>query len=797
MEPTVFQALFHAAVQHEVFHSLKNHPHKADDPEALQLHHDAVHHAHADSAVGHFGQRPQRHIVLEQDVQVGLALFDAAAQQGAQHSSRQPADGAASVPHLAQRHVAVDVHLVLRDGTAQQRLKLRVRHVLHLRSAVMLQIFARIGVGCAGARHRDSGSQADIGAGSTHQQLIAAALHLPAVGLDIPVAERLIVQRDGDGLALSGFQLHLGKALQLLDRAENFCIPALLGALLFSGVAEAAPSIYPVDTARFLGGSRFDFKVEFDGELAEKDAKVLINGQDAKAVLGAKPEFIAKEKGADASALLLRGASLKPGQYKVTVESPTGKASANWDVYGTPDKPVAKNVILLIADGLSMGHRTSARLMSKGVTNGMYNGKLSMDTLPYTAMLGTCSVDSIAADSANTASAYMTGHKSSVNALGVYADRTPDSLDDPKQETIAELLRRTTGKSIGVVSDAEIEDATPASVVGHTRRRADKAEIVDMFYSVKPDVIIGGGSAYFLPQNVPGSKRKDDKNYVEMFQKEGYALATSNTELSKAVKGNPDKLLGLFHTGNMDGVLDRKFLKKGTVSKFPDQPDLTDSMRAALSVLSKNPEGFFLMLEAGLVDKYSHPLDWERAVYDTIMFDKVVAMAQEFCDKNPDTLLIVTGDHTHSISVIGTVDDNLPGELMRDKVGIYAEAGYPAYKDRNGDGYPDDVNVSKRLAVFIGNYPDYYETYRPKMDGPFVPSVKDEKGHYIANAAYKDVPGAQLRIGNLPRTESTGVHSIDDLVVGARGPHADAFRGFMNSTEVFRIMSEALALGNK
>ena len=79
-----------------------------------------------------------------------------------------------------------------------------------------------------------------------------------------------------------------------------------------------------------------------------------------------------------------------------------------------------------------MGHRTSARLMSKGVTNGMYNGKLSMDTLPYTAMLGTCSVDSIAADSANTASAYMTGHKSSVNALGVYADRTPDSLDDPR-----------------------------------------------------------------------------------------------------------------------------------------------------------------------------------------------------------------------------------------------------------------------------------------------------------------------------------------------------------------------------
>ena len=574
-------------------------------------------------------------------------------------------------------------------------------------------------------------------------------------------------------------------------------IPALLGVMLLSGAAQAATNIYPVDTARFLGGSRFDFKVEFDAVIDEKDAKVLINGKDAASVLGAKPSFIRQEKGADASALLLRGAALKPGTYKVTAESPSGKAVATWDVYGTPEKAAAKNVILLVADGLSMGHRTSARLMSKGVTNGMYNGTLSMDTLPYTAMLGTCSVDSIAADSANTASAYMTGHKSSVNALGVYADRTPDSLDDPRQETIAELLRRSTGKSIGVVTDAEIEDATPASVVGHTRRRADKAEIVGMFYDVRPDVILGGGSAYFLPQSVPGSKRKDDKNYVEMFQKAGYSLATSNTELSTLMKEPPKKLLGLFHTGNLDGVLDRKFLKKGTVSKFPDQPDLTDSMRAALAVLSQNPEGFFLMLEAGLVDKYSHPLDWERAVYDTIMFDKVVAIAQEFCDKNPDTLLIVTGDHTHSISVIGTVDDKRPGELMRDKVGIYADAGYPDYKDEDGDGYPDKVDVSKRLAVFIGNYPDYYETYRPKLDGPFVPAVKDENGKYIANAAYKDVPGAQLRIGNLPRTESTGVHSIDDLVVGARGPNADAFRGFMNSTELFRIMAEALALGNK
>ncbi len=572
-------------------------------------------------------------------------------------------------------------------------------------------------------------------------------------------------------------------------------MPLCLGMALLTATAQAAPSIYPVDTARFLGTSKFDFKVEFDRELSQSDIDVRINGKSVADVFGAKPEFIKNEEG-KGSAIILRNVSLAPGKYAVSAKDGKEEASAKWDVYGTPEKAKAKNVILLIADGLSMGHRTGARLLSKGVTNGMYNGYLSMDTLPYTGMLGTCSVDSIAADSANTASAYMTGHKSSVNAIGVYADRTKDPFDDPHQENIAELLRRKTNKSIGIVSDAEIEDATPAAVVSHTRKRSEKAAIVGMFAKIRPEVLIGGGSAYFLPRTVPGSKRKDEKDYVEDFRKAGYTLATTRTELVSVMDKNPDRLLGLFHTGNLDGALDRKQLKKGTVSKFPDQPDLTDSMNAALKVLSKNPNGFFLMLEAGLVDKYTHPLDWERAIYDTIMFDKVVAQAQAFCDANPDTLLIVTGDHTHALSIIGTVDDNLPGELMRDKVGIYGAAGYPNYKDADGDGYPDDVNVSKRLAAFIGNYPDHYETYRPKLDGPFVPAVKDENGHYIANAAYKDIPGAQFVPGNLPRTESTGVHAIDDLVVGARGPNADQIHGFMNSTEIFRIMAEAMALGH-
>ena len=579
-------------------------------------------------------------------------------------------------------------------------------------------------------------------------------------------------------------------------KATTAAVSAAMLSLLCTTQASAA-QIYPVDQARFMTNARFDFKVELDSAMARKNVTVQINGEDYSKTLSGKEVWVEKEDGVHGAALMVRDVEIKkPGRYTVTVKSAEGEQTAHWDIYSTPEKPVAKNVILLIADGLSVGHRTAARILSKGVTNGMYNAPLAMDDMPHMALLGTSSVDTIAADSANTASAYMTGHKSSVNALGVYADRTKASQDDPKQETIAEIIRRKTDMAVGVVSDAEIEDATPASVVSHTRRRNDKADIVGMFYNVKPEVVLGGGSAYFLPKETPGSKRKDSVNYIEKFSEAGYHLVTDRTALNQVVTGEtPDRLLGLFHTGNMDGWIDRHQWKGNTVKKFPNQPDLTESFDAAVKVLEKNDKGFFLMLEAGLVDKYSHPLDWTRSVADTIAFDKVVERAKAYCEKHPDTLLIVTGDHTHSISVAGTVDDNKPGDDMREKVGVYADAGYPNYEDKDKDGFPDNFQPSKRLAVFFGAHPDYYETYRSFPDATFTPAVKDEKGNYVANAQYKDVEGAHFVEGNLPRNESQGVHTVDDLVVTAQGPNADKIRGFMNSTEVFHVMAEALALG--
>ncbi len=576
-------------------------------------------------------------------------------------------------------------------------------------------------------------------------------------------------------------------------------ILALASATFLAGAANAA-TVYPIDRATILIGSPFDFKVEFDAVVKPEDVKVTVNGKDYAEIFGKAAEFVAEEKGAEdkvlGSALILRDLAIgTAGSYKVEVSAGGETQSVNWDVYETVAQPKAKNIIFLIADGLSVAHRTGARIMSKGMTEGKANGRLAMDDIPPVAFIGTSSTHSIATDSANTMSAYMTGHKSRVNALGVYADRTPASLDDPKVETIAEALRRNTKKSIGIVTTSEVEDATPAALVAHTRKRADKADIVGMMLDVKPDVLLGGGSAYFLSKDVPGSKRKDDKDYIAEFRNADYAIATDKAELDAAAGSNQERLLGLFHTGNLDVTLDREFLKKGTVDKFPNQPGLVDMTKTALDKLSKNPEGFFLMVEAASVDKMSHPLDWDRALVETIEFDKAVGIAREFAEKNPDTLIIVTGDHTHGVAIIGTVDDEKPGEEMREKVGTYDSAGFPNYEDKDGDGYPDRIDVSRRLFLAANNGPDHYETFRPKLDGPFVPAVQNEAKEYVANEAYKDVPGAVFVPGNIPKEDDTGVHAVDDVVLQAAGPGSEGFRGYMEQSDVYRVLADAFALG--
>lgn len=582
-------------------------------------------------------------------------------------------------------------------------------------------------------------------------------------------------------------------------RFKPVSLTVALCAAAFSATC-AAQTIFPLTRADILAGSKFDFKVEFDSVLDAAQVKVTINAQDYSKALGKSAELIAREDGKEVSSLLLRDASIsKPGQYVVVASDGKSSATVTWTVYATPAKPVAKNVILFVGDGFSIGHRTAARILSRSIEGGKYTGKLALDDMPYMALLATQGTDSIITDSANAAHAYTTGHKSCVNALGVYCSRAANTLDHPKVETLTSLAKRR-GMAVGAVTNSEIEDATPAAMVAHTRRRSDFNDIVKMFYDSKIDVIMGGGSPNFLPKSTPGSKRADEIDYIDLFKRADYKLAITKTEMLGAADDvKTTRLLGLYNTGNVDGALDLKFLKKGSVAKFPDQPDVPEEMAAALKVLSRNKNGFVLLVESARIDKYSHSLDPERAVYDTIMLDSAVKQAKEWAKANGNnTLILVTADHAHAVSVVGTVNDDEPGADMRNKIGTYDKAGFPNYPAPDAEGYPNKVDVSRRLRLTFGSYPDHYDTFRPFMDGEFVPTIRNADGVMVANEKYKSVPGAVLREGNLPnkgaRASNSGVHTGDDVVLTAMGPGAEKVHGLMENTEVFRVIAEALAL---
>lgn len=576
------------------------------------------------------------------------------------------------------------------------------------------------------------------------------------------------------------------------------CLKSILwfSVLLSMNTAYSA-AIYPIDNASILAGSKFDIKVELDSVVQPQDLVLEMNGAPISKFVSNKPEFIQNE-GGKGSSLIIRDVQIsKAGNYQVVARSGKDVLQVSWDVYASGPRRV-KNVILFIGDGMTIANRTAARVLSKGIVQGKYQGRLAFDDMPSTAMIGTSGSDSLITDSANSMSAYTTGHKTAVNAMGVYVSRAEDNFSHPKVETITELVKRNTKMAVGIVSDAELQDATPGAMVAHTRRRADKQYIADQLLASKAEVILGGGSAYFYPQSTKGSRRKDEKNLVETFKADGYDTVFTKQELIAAAQNkNTKKLFGVFHPDNMDGSLDRFFLKKNTVPQYPNQPDLTEMTQSAIEVLSRNPNGFFLMVEAALIDKFNHPLDWERAAFDTIMLSNAVQVAKDFAKTHPDTLIIVTPDHTHSGSISGVVHDEKPGPL-REKVGIYADAGWPNYPKADVQGYPNQIDVSKRLAFFYGSYPDHYETMHPKLDGTFVPAVKGEDGKYVANPKYLQLQEDAIHVGgNLPSHQDVGVHTADDAVLNAMGPGSEKFKGFMDNTEVFKVMVQTLGLGSK
>ncbi|KAI4205089.1 MAG: hypothetical protein LQ350_000716 [Teloschistes chrysophthalmus] len=478
---------------------------------------------------------------------------------------------------------------------------------------------------------------------------------------------------------------------------------------------------------------------------------------------------------------------------------------------------------------------SAARLIAHQTVNGRYQSKLQMDQFPVLGHSMTHSLDSFITDSANSATALYTGHKSTVNALNVYRDSSPSPFDDPKFETIAEIFHRITNG--GIVSTAFIADATPAAMTAHTADRGQYPHVVDTYLNgitnytwtnwTGPDVLFGGGAEQFIP----GKTSYKGQDYYQLFKNKGYNVVMNNTALSAT--SNNEKTLGIFSISNMPVWLDRNVYKQNLLGKSnspdgkkgnaTDLPGLKEMTLKAIDILNARhrKEGWLLMSEAASIDKQMHTLDYDRALGDILELDDTVkaTMAKlKQLDSEKETLVIVTADHGHGFDVAGSADTKYLNAQKTDRekrgaIGTYRESGLSQYvipgspQDTNslqntsglqysqGAAFPANWDPRYTLFSAVGANPDHRENYQVHKSGPRLPAVNTTAAEddYIVN--YKDAVTGFVVNGTLPVNNAQGVHSLTDVPVFAEGPCQEMFGGVYNNINIFFNMAACLGLG--
>ena len=570
------------------------------------------------------------------------------------------------------------------------------------------------------------------------------------------------------------------------------------------GVAHADPTVLSINppsrlfaqgvqngpiTARFLPDQRFDFQasVQLDAGTTLTNYQFAVDGAAVTVAPGASLATGIGSNRVSVTARAYRTSAVGVHTFTVSGTQSDGKtftASSNFEVVGiTQVGRRAKNVIILLGDGMGIAHRTAARMMLNGVFQGKKNSPLNMDTFPVTGIVSTSSLNSIVTDSAPGMACYSSGNKANNNQEGVFPDlqgratTDPDGskdFDDPRVEYLGEFMHRKYGKSTGVVTTADVFDATPASFGVHTRNRGAGTGIIDQFLlEAVPNadlrVLMGGGRRWFLPGNTPasgnlaaGSSRgaatdyvlpsdivsgwgvasgsvDPNANQIDAFKAAGFTYASDKASLDAA--GSPTRLLGLFGMGNMNIALDKIAKRRNaTVGNlggkdpvtgnfvvddygFPDQPMLDEMASKALTVLNRNPNGFVLLIEGASIDKQAHNMDSDRWMLDAIEFDRAIGVCKQFAEQNPDTLVLITADHEcGGVNLIGasTVSNadlqaraasgGGAAQLRDTVVGTYDLAGFPKYVI-SPDGYPATTDPDRKLLIGYAANADRFEDW--------------------------------------------------------------------------------------
>ncbi len=497
-----------------------------------------------------------------------------------------------------------------------------------------------------------------------------------------------------------------------------------------------------------------------------------------------------------------------------SIEHPDGESSEWWFVSGAAhaaangaSRARARNVILFVGDGMSLTTVAAARIL-EGQRNGRpgEENMLSFERFPHTALARTYNTNAQTADSAGTMTAMIAGVKTRIGVLsiGPAAGRT-DCRGAAGDELVSLLeIAHSAGLATGIVTTTRLTHATPAATFARSPDRnweddytlapaaaaAGCRDIAMQF--VEPrigngvDVTLAGGRARFLPHTEPDPEhanqtgmRRDGRNLIAAWQARhpNGDFVWKASQLDALDHRSSTPLLGLFEPDHMRFEHDRPGDPGG-------EPSLAQMTKVAIDRLSRAPDGFVLMVEAGRIDHAHHYGNAYRALVDTIALSDAVRVAVE-STRADETLIVVTADHSHTLTFAG-----------------YPARGNPILgkvRGSSGEGeasgrYALDALGLPYTTLGYANGPGYSGASDTQSEGPkrFLHDFSAMAGIRAGRPELAGVDTAApdfLQEATVPLLSET--HGGEDVAVYARGPGADAVRGSMEQHVLYHIMLQA------
>lgn len=466
----------------------------------------------------------------------------------------------------------------------------------------------------------------------------------------------------------------------------------------------------------------------------------------------------------------------------------------------------AKNVILFVGDGMSLTTVAAARILEgqrKGAPG--EENRLSWESFPATALSKTYNTDSQTPDSAGTMSAMATGAKTRAGVLSIGQAAALGDCAGALKTPLLTLweLAAGSGLATGVVTTTRVTHATPGATFSHSAHRnwendadlspQDKQagcidiarQMIESPYGTGPDVLMGGGRGSFMTveqrdpeQDDKVGQRLDGRDLISTWKLRhpGGAYVWNASQLQEAPSDQP--LLALFEYDHMNYEHDRQQDTAG-------EPSLAEMTRAAITRLQHNANGYVLLVEGGRIDHAHHNGNAYRALTDTVALSDAVKTADDMTSAE-DTLILVTADHSHTLSFVGyPVRGNPILGKVRGSSGEGAGGGqyaldalglpYTTLSYANGPGY---VGASAQQPEGPKRYPHELSGAEAAKDGrPNLTAVDTEHPDYMQEAI------APLGYES---------HGGDDVGIWARGPGSAAIRGSVEQNAIYHFLLQSM-----